>query len=457
MRFSRKQPVFLVILLVLALVTTSTALAQPVHKDLFTDYSVENAMGHIGVLAATDDARQTGTQGEFDAADYIAGYFESIGLEVETQEFPITLFDDLGSELVMLSPDAKTYDTKTFQFSPSTPPGGLVAPLVYAGLGYPDDFEGKDFSGKIALIKRGAFTFYQKVQNAAAAGAVGVIIFNHLSGTINGTLVTPTDIPALAITKVDGEELVSLLDEGIEVTVKMDIQTVIAESHSQNVIGTKRAERVKGQDPQTIVVGAHYDCVDTPGANDNASGTATLMETARVMADKKLAYDVQFAAFGAEEIGLVGSEFYVLDLEEKGKLGDVVAMINMDMVGVGDTLQLYLAYDDTPTWLQDLFVNTATILGLNYDIGYSDRSDHANFEWFYIPSTFVAFGEDPYYHTDEDSIDKIDQENMYTSGTLVSSVLYQMAKTPMPKSTKGKGARTAKLHSYVKGEKVFVK
>jgi len=92
---------------------------------------------------------------------------------------------------------------------------------------------------------------------------------------------------------------------------------------------------------------------------------------------------------------------------------------------------------------------------LNYNTGFSDRSDHANFEWFGIPTTFVAYGEDPYYHTDEDSLDKIDEENMYNAGTLVASVLYQMAKTPMPASEKGVKAKAAKLHSIVKGEKVF--
>lgn len=444
----------LIMLMVLVFLISSTVFAAPVHKDIFTDYSVSNAMENLEILAGKDDAREAGTEGEHEAADYIANYFKSLGLEVERQIFDIMLFKDLGSEITLIQPEIKVLESKTFMFSPSTPEGGIQGELVYAGLGYPEDFEGKDFNGKIALIKRGAFTFYQKVQNAANAGAIGAIIFNNVDGIINGTLVTPTDIPAAAITKADGEYLVDLIDNGT-VTVKMVVETVIKESYSQNIIGTKRSERGKGRIPETIVIGAHYDSVDTPGANDNGSGTVTLMEIARLMVDKKLAYDVKFVAFGAEEIGLVGSEVYVLDLYEKGEIDNIVAMINMDMVGVGDTLELKMAYEDTPTWVQEQFIASAEILGLNYNTGFSDRSDHANFEWFGIPTTFVAYGEDPYYHTDEDSIDKIDEENMYNAGTLVASVLYQMAKTPMPASEKGMKAKAAKLHSIVKGEKVF--
>ncbi len=121
------------------------------------------------------------------------------------------LFKDLGSELAMLAPSVEKFETKTFMYSPSTPECGLTAELAYAGLGYPEDFEGQDFTGKIALIRRGAFTFYEKVQNAAEAGAVGAIIFNNTDGIINGTLSTLTDIPALAILKADGEYLAGLL------------------------------------------------------------------------------------------------------------------------------------------------------------------------------------------------------------------------------------------------------
>ncbi|MDI6705191.1 MAG: M20/M25/M40 family metallo-hydrolase [Bacillota bacterium] len=452
-----KQNRVLMLVIALTLLVSATVYAEPVHKDIFSDYSADDAIGHIEVLAATDDAREAGTEGEHRAADYIADYFEELGLQVERQTFPMILFKDLGSELTMLEPSVAEFETKTFMYSPSTPEGGLTAELAYAGLGYPEDFAGKDFTGKIALIRRGAFTFYQKVQNAAAAGAIGAIIFNNTDGIINGTLSTPTDIPALAILQEDGENLVGLIEEGNTVKVNMNIQTIIEESYSQNVIATKLADRGKGRNTQTIVLGAHYDSVDTPGANDNASGTATIMEVARLMADKKLAYDVKFIAFGAEETGLVGSEEYVLELEENGEIEDIVAMINLDMVGVGDTLVFYMAYEETPTWLQEQFIASAQILGLQYDTDYSDRSDHANFEWFGIPTTFLSYRPDPYYHTDEDSIDKIQEEDMYNTGTLVASVLYQIAKTPMPKSPKGLKAKAAKLHSVVKGEKVYMK
>lgn len=453
-RWMPKLSILLVALLIVFL-TASAAFAAPTHKDIFTDYNVENAMNHVSVLAPGDDARETGTPGEFAAADYIANYFDSIGLEVQRQTFDITLFEDNGSTLQAVYEDqVKGIDSKTLQFSCSS--DITEAKLVFAGLGSSQDFLNNDFVGKVALIQRGTYYFQEKVENAAAAGAIGVIIYNNTDGVINGTLTLSSEIPAIAITEDDGQFLKGLLDSEVSVKVNMSVDTVIDKGKSQNIIGIKRAERVQGKDPQIVVLGAHYDCVDTPGANDNASGTATLMETARLLPGQKFGYDIHFVAFGAEEIGLVGSEHYVLNLEERGQIENVAAMINMDMVGVGDTLELNLAYDDSSTWLQSLFINTAEILGLPYDTYYVDASDHANFELFSIPTTFVAYGDDPYYHTDEDSIDKIDEANMYNSGKIVASVLYQVAKTPMPKAEQGKIKQTQKLHTWVKGEKVYM-
>ena len=101
---------------------------------------------------------------------------------------------------------------------------------------------------------------------------------------------------------------------------------------SANVIGTN-----PGIDPGygTIYVGAHYDSVKgSPGANDNASGTAVVLEVARIFATHEISPTIKFIAFGAEEYGLLGSKYFTEQLD----FFDIhfsPGMINLDCVGYG--------------------------------------------------------------------------------------------------------------------------
>lgn len=442
--FKIKKTKILCSVLALLLIISSIAYAEPVHKDIFGEVSSDNIYRHIEVLASEDDARVTGTEGERNAADYIYEQMENSGLEVEEQEFPILTYIDNGAELVMSSPEDKEFKTQTMQFSPATPEEGITAEVVYCGTGAEDSDFPEDVDGKIALIKRGGITFFEKAQNAAAKGAVGAIIFNREDGLINGTLGEPSDIPAIDLSGEDGNYIVGLLEDGENVTVTMKVDAEIKESTSQNIIGTLKADR-GNKSEGTIVMGAHYDCVDTPGANDNASGVATMLEAARILSSQKLAYDIKFIAFGAEEIGLVGSYEYVASLSDE-EFQNTVAMINMDMVAVGDRIGVITEFEED-SFVVDLAETYLKEFGYEYDRDYTDASDHAPFEESGIPSVFFDYHDDPYYHTDEDSLDKIQKDSLYDMCTLVTAMTYDMAKTPMPKSENGLKAKVNKYRS----------
>lgn len=434
--FTKGRVKGLVLILTFVLLMSSVAMAAPVHKDIFTEVSGENIYNHIAELVYADDenpygidnARVTAFEGEWKAADYIHEQFESYGLEVERQKFPVSSFLSFGAEVTMTGSD-REFTAGTLTFSPPTK--GITAEVVYVGKGLTArDFQ-ESVKGKIALIERGDITFYEKAQNAAAAGAIGAIIFNNAAGTISGTLGNPPDIPVVALTRADGLYLVDLLNRGqlVELTIVSD--TKISNSFSQNVIGTLKADRGNTKKAQTIVIGAHYDAVDCPGANDNASGTAALMEVARVLSTKKLAYNIKFIAFGAEEIGLVGAAEYVKSLSDD-ELEDTVAMINMDMVGIGNRMGIMTVNRNTPSFVADLAEVYIQEFGHEYRRGASSASDHAPFEAAGIPVVFLNYGPDPYYHTDEDSLDKISKDNLYNMATLVTAMTYDMARTPMP-------------------------
>lgn len=437
----------LVLILVFVLATSICTNAAPVHKDIFDKVSGENIYEHIEAMAYEDDARMTGTEGEETAADYIAEQMESYGLDVERQEFDIVSWFDGSASLEMISPETKAFDVANFQYSCSTPGGSITAEVLDCGLGYPEDFPA-DTAGKIALISRGEFTFAEKVQNAANAGAAAAIIYNHSPGPVNGTLANPSEIPALEMLQDDGLYIIGLLGAGNTVSLSMISECSIDYGTSQNVIGTLYANRGK-KSHGTIVMGAHMDCVDSPGANDNASGVAAMLESARILSEEKLAYNIEFAAFGAEEIGLVGSYQYLDNLSEE-EFNDIVAMINLDMVGVGEAIGVMTVEEDANSFVADLAEVYLDNFGYPYDRSTSSSSDHEGFELSGIPSVFLDYHEDPYYHTDEDSLDKIDQNNLYRIGCLVTSMTYDMAKTPMPESFNGIKAKVNKYKSINK-------
>jgi hypothetical protein len=108
------------------------------------------------------------------------------------------------------------------------------------------------------------------------------------------------------------------------------------EIQSKNIIVIK-----KGSSPKEIIVGAHYDSgPEAKGADDNASGVAVLMETAKVIKDLPTPYSVRFIAFGAEEVDLNGSRYYVSQMSP-AEIKNTVAMINLDSLAVGDINYIY--------------------------------------------------------------------------------------------------------------------
>lgn len=101
---------------------------------------------------------------------------------------------------------------------------GLLREVVFVGLGKADDFAGKDLTGKIALIQRGEITFAEKVDNAIASNAEGVVIFNNQPGLFNGSLSEngdPVSVPVIALEKSVGEQMVAGLEKGQLVTVNL--------------------------------------------------------------------------------------------------------------------------------------------------------------------------------------------------------------------------------------------
>jgi len=156
------------------------------------------------------------------------------------------------------------------------------------------------------------------------------------------------------------------------------------------------------------IVGAHYDSVDNPGADDDASGVAGLLEIARVISQYDTEYTIKFIAFDMEEWGLIGSEAYVEDHIND----DIRGMVQLDMIAYDDgdyATRIYGRSASNPLKYAVADALTEYGNGLSVSVrGEMDASDHAPFEWAGFQACLViedGFGSNPCYHRACDSVD----------------------------------------------------
>ena len=354
--------------------------------------SGERAYAHVVELAQRIGSRTAGSDAEQAAADYIADQFTSYGYQPTLEPFEVKYYVEQASRLEVLSPEATTLEPRALSLSAA---GEATGDLAAAGIGRPGDFPTEGMTGRVALLERGELTFSDKVANAAAAGVAAVIVYNNQPGSFRGDLGDESAIPAVGISQEEGQRLLGLLAQG-PVTVRLSVEAGFEQGTSQNVIARPPDGRCEE------VVGAHYDSVEAgPGANDNASGVAALLETARVLAAGGDREGVCLVAFGAEEVGLVGSQRFVanLDPDERQVLR---GMVNLDMVGVGDQWQLI----GSPELAQEVDAQ-ASSLGLDpvaTELPAGLGADQSNFIGAGIPAVLIHRFDDPRYHSAEDQV-----------------------------------------------------
>jgi Zn-dependent M28 family amino/carboxypeptidase len=323
------------------------------------------------IAEAHGNTRAAGTPGYRESREYVAERLRRAGYGVRVQSFKFPFFRVLAPlEMARVSPDPHAYELRedfapmqysgsgevTAELEPvdiSPSPGGEPGPST-SGCEEPD-FTGFD-EGDVAFLQRGTCTFEEKAKSAEAAGASAALIFNrgeeNKTDTIRGTLGKPgVTIPVLGTSFAVGEDLVRMTQGG-DVTVRVFASTVSETREASNVI----ADTEEGREDQTVVVGAHLDSVpEGPGINDNGSGSATVLEIAEKMSELGIEprNRVRFAFWGAEELGLFGSKYYVDQLDER-QLGDLAVYLNFDMVaspnyvrfiyGSGDVREVFENY-----------------------------------------------------------------------------------------------------------------
>ncbi|WP_104105363.1 M28 family metallopeptidase [Nocardioides sp. 616] len=395
----------------LAVALVSTAAGTPSYADpnnnsvrkLTKAVTAEGALEHLRALQGIADQygdRAAGRPGYAASVDYVVEQLEGAGYDPSVQAFPFQYAEEF-SELERTSPSPTTWiegrDFIRNQFDTGTPEGEATGTLFVVDPGSASSgCEESDFDamapGQIALIQRGTCGFAVKALNAQANGAAGVIVWNNQPGLV-GMIgdATGLTIPVVfALTEVGAD-----LAGAPGATVRVSVEFTAEERTAYNVI----AETRRGNDDNVVMAGAHLDSVQGgAGINDNGSGSAALLEVALQMAKVKPTNTVRFAWWGAEEEGLLGSEYYVSQLSAQEQ-EDVALYLNFDMVASPNyVLGIYDGDDSGETaepgfipegsaQIEDVFEQFYDRIGEpSQDSEFSGRSDYGPFIAVGIPA-----------------------------------------------------------------------
>jgi hypothetical protein len=416
--------------------------------------------------------RKYGTTGGDKAAQYIADKFKAAGLKpigdnnTYFQNFTMPFIDLAEVSLKLLNGDGsvnKAFKHHTdFRESGTwlTENANANGAVVFLGRGTDKDLAaGGDLTGKIVLVFQPQNTqVLQWVKGLWDKGVAGVLVINNNPAAVTfkssfvvdsprkgetRPLLVVTRAVALALLQLSDAKLQELedkmnRDEGVFAPtanrVSMTLKLApIRDVRVMNVLGA-----IQGSDPQlaheVVIVGGHYDHVGYDpdggaafdGANDNASGTAVVIALAEHFAKNKihLKRTLVFAAWTAEESGLVGSTYYTR--HPLYPLNQTIAYINLDVVGAGGGAGLTIT-NDSP---QVASTARESANDLNIRTGGTSiggGSDHEAFLKVGVRATFFIWQQYGDIHVPTDTFDKIDVNKLKATGQVAALTLLRLA------------------------------
>lgn len=352
-------------------------------------HEVDRALEHLLALAV--GPRVAGTPGELRAAEYAIAQFRAFGYETELMSFEFD-GDRFRAGEVRLA--GRAIEALTMAGSPG---GSVEAPSAYVGLADPAGIAGQDLSGRIAVAERGGLSFAAKYEHVRAAGAVGLVVVNNQPGPFSGNLTLAAAFPVVSVAREDGQSLLDAARAGQTLSITTPGTTALTTAY--NVIA-----RPPGESRCDIIVGGHYDSVPgTPGANDNASGAANVIELARALAVPAPRQGLCIALFGAEESGLYGSKALAERLAAASALPRY--MINLDVTGIGSRVEVI---GESPAATRALeLARQAGIEAVPSSLPPNTGSDHMSFADLGVETVFFTSGDFSTIHSPLDTPDAI--------------------------------------------------
>jgi hypothetical protein len=382
-----------------------------------------------GRFAGTDDERRAG--------DFLLERFRELGAENVTAEpFEMKGWQRGDAQLTLLAGDAPR-DLPCLAL-PGSPAGQAEAEIIAVRQGTAEDFErlGGSVAGKIVLADDGGPHRLEKYARAQLAKAEGFVFANARPGmlALTGSLSMGEErvfLPGVGISLEAASLLRRQGGDGparVRITVGGETQLVQA----RNILA-----ELPGSDPDAgwIIVCGHYDGHDVAqGAQDNATGTAVVLEVARVLAPLRshLKAGLRFVLFSGEEMGLWGSHAYARDHADE--LDQIRAVFNADIVGLAAPLTLTVQnHPELTTHLRRFPLED---LGAKVeDTKVMAHSDHFPFALAGVPAIAVMTsrpesGGGMWVHTQADTLDKLDQTKLREAAATSARILLRMAMNP---------------------------
>jgi aminopeptidase YwaD len=434
--FAAHQPIIMTVSRIAAIMFVFFFISCTSTKNVTNDNLrlQNNLKGHVSFLADDKlEGRRTGTPGEKLAMEYISEQFQEIGLGPLGSDGYYQPFDvNDGKQMTTLNSFIINEESLTpgkdyfaFPFSPNMSIEALPAiSVLEADMPWFIDLEEIMESNK----NNPHFDLNEFILTTAKKskdkGAAAVIFYN--SSSIEDKLAfnakdktEKLSIPVLYVSGPAAKKYFS--DPSATLHMKMKIEIGDKKRTGHNVIGY-----IDNGADRTVIIGAHFDHLgygedgnsmirnaEKPsihnGADDNASGTAAMIELARILKNstaKKNNY--LFIAFSGEELGLFGSKYFT----EKPtiNLAKVNYMINMDMVGrLNDSSKVLTVggFGTSPEWNKLIYPSVKPSFNIKIDSSGTGPSDHTSFYRKDIPVLFFFTGLHTDYHKPSDDYDKI--------------------------------------------------
>jgi aminopeptidase YwaD len=470
MKRNKLLVLILVLNLVLSMVIPAYAVAEngqalealkAFDNKIINNIDLDKAMYHVEYMSKVIGSRPSGLKGEKLAAAYIENYFKNLGLETLVQSFDVN--NQYIGNITVHDAD-KWYGKGEWGFNEwhgdvwetGAAANGLITGENVKVSGYVIDCGSgnigewpAEVEGNIALVERG-ITFNTLRDRAVEAGAKGLLVYSVTGsrgnyGSAFSPSITTSDIPVLGLALAQGQWLKEMI--AAELPVYVDTQTfAYTDLTSQNVIAIKPAKKANAP---IVIIGGHYDSVvGSVGANDNLSGTALVMELARVLNKFKTDdYELRFAAWGSEERGLLGARYYVNTMSDE-ELNRHIANFNGDMVATSEYERApyfqMQTVDGNPNLVTDAMMDAASrLLYTELRQGTFSSSDHVPFHQAGIPaSLFIWLGGEGtpsnytierFYHTPQDTIEEnFCTYRMQLALEVTGAAVFDLVRKPVP-------------------------
>lgn len=408
-------------------------------------YTSTEAMDNLTVLCDDFGSRFGGTAGEKQAAEFMKAKLEEYGLtNVQMEPFEYTGWVRGTAKLEIVEPIQKVIPCISL---PHSPPANLTAELYDAHDGAPSIFENddEDMSEKIVLadsqtypsgskrwVHRG-----EKYGRAMLNGAKAFIFKNHYPAYGPATGGIGHDgkggiIPGISVSYEDGSFLQRLVKKHGKVVLKIETTDENKPMTSWNITGD-----IEGNEhsDQIVMLGSHYDGHDiSQGAQDPASGAASVIETARLLKNHagKLPCTLRFALWGVEEIGLLGSFEYAE--RHAAEMPNVRFYFNMD--GAGAVKNKGVNLNEWPE-LEALVQEWSKDIAFDFKTNQSVHSFSDHYPFLLkgvvtgglesVPKSRDGRG---YGHTRYDTLDKVSTRELQDAAFLASMIAMRVASVP---------------------------